>query len=175
MGRAGGTPIARFDRVMRVALLLLLAACFDSEQMLERDEQAGAPVEEPNPQGDFAAFMACLDYDDFALSNMAGAWAQVASDAGACTSCHNADGMFSGDPRKFFDDLKSRTYVQIQFFTFDRAQQIVDVNTETIPRVGKSVAPYADHPRFNANKAIDATYDLHARTLDRLAARTCSR
>jgi hypothetical protein len=158
---------------VRVTLLLvLLAACFDSEQMLERDEQEGPPVE-PNPQGDFAAFVACLSYDDFVASNMAGAWSQVTSDAGSCTSCHNADGMFSGDARRFFDDLKSRTYVQIQFFTFDRAQQIVDVNTETIPRIGKSIAPYADHPRFNANKGIDATYDLHERTINRLVSGTC--
>jgi hypothetical protein len=158
---------------MRVALLLLLAACFDNEQMFERDEQEGAPVE-PGPQGDFAAFMACLNYDDFVASNMAGAWSQIASDVGTCTSCHNADGMFSGDSQRFFDDLKRRTYVQIQFFTFNRAQQIVDVNSETIPRIGKSVAPYTDHPRFNANKGIDATYDLHERTLARLTADNCN-
>ena len=158
---------------MRIVLALaLLTACVDREQMFERDDLEAAPVE-PGAQGDFAAFMACMHIDDFVASNMAGAWSAVASDSGACTSCHTADGMFSGDPQRFFDDLKQRTYVQVQFFTFDRTKEAVDVNTETIPSVGKAVAPYANHPRFNATKAIDATYDLHDRTVARLAAGDC--
>jgi cytochrome c553 len=158
---------------MRVALLLLLAACVDQEPMLERDEQEGPPVD-ASPMGDFGAFIQCMSYDDFVASNMAQAWASLASTDGAtCTSCHTTDGMFSGDAQRFFSDLKQRTYVQIQFFTFDRAQGIVDVNTTTIPRVGKAVAPYAEHPRFNATKGIDATYDFHERTLARLAAGNC--
>ena len=158
---------------MRVLAFLLLAACVDQEPMLERDEQEGPPVD-ASPMGDFTAFISCMHLDDFIASNMATAWATLESPTGAtCTSCHTADGMFSGDPQKFFDDLKRRTYVQIQFFTYNRTQGIVDVNTTTIPRVGKAVAPYAEHPRFNATKGIDATYDFHDRTMARLAAGNC--
>lgn len=156
---------------MRIVLALtLLTACVDREQMLEphEDEQAA-----PAPHGDFAEFMACMHIDDFVASNMAGAWSAIASDSGTCTSCHTADGMFSGDAQRFFDDLKRRTYVQVQFFRFDRTRSAVDVNTETIPAVGKALAPYAAHPRFNATKGIDATYDLHDRTIARLAAGNC--
>ena len=155
----------------RALLLVLVAACFDHEQMLE--DQELPPLESAPAQGDFAAFMACMQLDDFVASNMAGAWSTVASDTGACTTCHTADGMFSGDAQRFFDDLKHRTYVQVQFFTFDRTTNVVDVNTETIPRVGKAVAPYGEHPRFNATKGLDATFDLYDRTIERLAARNC--
>lgn len=139
--------------------------------MLEREDQE-APPADASPMGDFGAFIGCMQLDDFVASNMAQAWSTLESQ-NTCTSCHTADGMFSGDSQRFFEDLKHRTYVQIQFFTYDRVQGIVDVNTTTIPRVGKATAPYVEHPRFNATKGLDATFDFHDRTMARLAAGTC--
>lgn len=144
--------------------------------MIERDEPDIPPFDlTAAAQGDFAAFMACMHYDDFVASNMALAWSTIAmtNQTGTCTGCHVADGMFSGDSQTFFDTLKQRTYVQVQFFTFDRVNDTVDVNEETIPLVGKAVAPYVEHPRFNANKGLDATYDLYQRTMTRLASGNC--
>ena len=160
----------------RALLLLVLTSCFDDAQMIERDEPDIPAVDIAQaPQGELAAFIACMQFDDFVASNMATAWSTLTmtSHTGTCTSCHTADGMFSGDARRFFDDLKQRTYVQIQFFTFDRANDVVEVNETAIPRVGKAVAPYGEHPRFNANKGLDATWDLYQRTMARLAAGTC--
>ena len=160
----------------RALLLAILASCMDGDQMIERDEPELPPFDLTEAsQGDFAAFMACMSYDDFVASNMATAWSTIAmtNQAGTCTGCHVADGMFSSDSHKFFDTLKQRTYLQVQFFTFDRAADTVDVNDETIPRVGKAVAPYVDHPRFNANKGLDATYDLYQRTMTRVASNDC--
>lgn len=155
-----------------VISIALLAGCFSSEQMVERDED-DLPVIEQMPRGDFATFIACMQFEDFVAADMAGAWASVKSATGACTACHATDGMFSGDARRFFDDLKHRTYLQVQLFTFDREADVVGVNTETIPNIGKAVAPYVEHPRFNATKGLDATFDLYDRTLARLAAGDC--
>jgi len=160
----------------RILLLLALTSCIDGDQMIERDEPEIPPFDLSSAQtGDFAAFMACMNYDDFVASNMAPAWSTIAmtNQTGTCTGCHTADGMFSGDAQEFFDTLKQRTYVQVQFFTFDRVNDVVDVNEETIPRVGKAVVPYTEHPRFNANKGLDATYALYQRTMTRLASNNC--
>lgn len=156
---------------MRLVLALLLVAggCVtDDGRMLESNE-VKEPTLERTPAGDFAEFIACIDYGDFVAANMTTAWRIDDS----CTSCHTADGMFSGDPARFFDDLKHRTYIQVQFFTWDRTTETVEVNTESIPRIGKSVAPYASHPKFDAHAGIQATFDLHDRTNTRLAAGNC--
>lgn len=156
---------------MRLAFCLLIAGCVTGdERMLESNDVAQGPTLEQAPQGDFATFIACIHFDDFVASNMTTAWNSVGED---CTSCHTADGMFSGDPVRFYDDLKHRTYIQIQFFMYDRSTETVEVNTETIPRIGKAVAPYQQHPRFNANQGLAATADLYDRTLARLAAGNC--
>jgi hypothetical protein len=158
---------------MRLVLCLLLAGCVTSsdDRMLEGNDVVDpGPLEPAEPQGDFAAFIACIHYDDFVASNMADAWSTVGDN---CTTCHTNDSMFSNDPVRFFDDLKHRTYVQVQFFTWDRTTETVEVNEETIPRIGKAVAPYAAHPKFDAHKGIQATFDLHERTNARLAAGTC--
>jgi hypothetical protein len=143
---------------MRWALCLVLAGCVASDDRMLEATDIEAPTVEP--QGDFAAFIACISYEDFAASNIATAWSADTT----CTSCHRADGMFSGDPVRFFDDLKHRTYVQVQFFTWDRSTETVEVNEPTMPR---------EHPKFDAQKGIQATFDLHERTNARLAAGTC--
>ena len=154
---------------LALALAILLVSCATDDRMLESNDQEEAPPVQP-AQGDFADFIACIHFDDFVAANMAGAWSTLDNN---CTTCHRADGMFSGDATRFFDDLKHRTYVQIQFFTFDRTTETVEVNTETIPRIGKALAPYTEHPRFNATKGLAATADLYDRTLARMAAGTC--
>jgi hypothetical protein len=135
-------PVAPTE-VMRqlLALLVLTAACVDGNPMLERDE-----LEIPDTQGElaplgaFAAFMTCMRYDDFVASNMQSAWAMA--------------------PEAAFAQLKARTYVQLQYFRYDRVNDVVDINEEAMATAARAVA--------------DATNDLYQRTQTRLATRTCN-
>jgi hypothetical protein len=108
--------------------------------MLERDELEVPDTQaELAPAGAFAAFMTCLGYDDFVASNMQSAWAMA--------------------PEAAFAQLKNRTYVQLQYFRYDRVNDVVDLNEETMATAARSVA--------------DATNDLYQRTQTRLATKTC--
>lgn len=126
---------------MRLALafVLLTAACVDGNPMLERDELE-PPEAELAPAGAFAAFMSCMRYDDFVASNMQSAWTMT--------------------PEAAFAQLKARTYVQLQYFRYDRVNDVVDVNEETMATAARVVA--------------DATNDLYQRTQTRLATKTCN-
>lgn len=117
---------------LTAGLLLLTAACLNGDNMLERDEQ----VVDDQATGTFAAFFACMAYDDFVASNMQSAW--------------------SMDPVAAFAQLQTRTYVQLQYFSYDRAADVVDVNEDAVARAPKTVS--------------EATYDLYERTQVRLAA-----
>jgi hypothetical protein len=127
---------------MRLALAfaLLSAACVDGNPMLERDELDADTDAELAPAGAFAAFMTCMRYDDFVASNMQSAWAMA--------------------PDAAFAQLKTRTYIQLQYFRYDRANDVVDINEETMATAARPVA--------------DATNDLYQRTQTRLATKTCN-
>lgn len=124
---------------MRLALAfaLLSAACVDGNPMLERDE---LDVPDAELGGAFTAFMGCMRYDDFVASNMGSAWSMA--------------------PEAAFDQLKTRTYVQLQYFRYDRVNDVVDINEETMASASRAIA--------------DATNDLYQRTQTRLATKTCN-
>jgi hypothetical protein len=96
-----------------LGLLLLTAACVDSDRMLERDELAVTEVE-PLPAGAFATFIDCVRDDDFVASKMASV-VELA-------------------------DLKQRMYVQLRYFRYDRVNDVVDVNETTMESASRSVA-----------------------------------
>jgi hypothetical protein len=151
-----------------LACLLLATGCMtDFEKPLEVDEPI--PDEQGPVLGDYQAFIQCIQFADFQIADMTEAWSTLGGSTSNCSTCHS-DAEYSGNAQLFFDALKTRTYVQLKFFSFDGD---VVVNEVTIPNVSKALAPYSGHPRFNPNAGMDAVGTLYGFTTTRLLTGNC--
>jgi hypothetical protein len=158
--------------------IALLTGCVDGDGQMPDEPEVPVdprPPQPPPPQepdATFAAFFACMTFDDFVAADMAGAWSGISAQNNTeCRDCHGTAVEYSGDAPAFFDQLKQRTYVQLKFFGY--VNDTVVVNETTIPNVGHAVAPHIEHPRFNPQAGMAATKDLYFRTQARLADGNC--
>lgn len=147
----------------------------------EVEERQGTSPPAPFADQQVREWSGCMSYEDFVATNMSQAWAGVASDAGACESCHGTEAAgalaASTDPQTFFRALTESREVLLTFFAIDISSGIsspqIVVNADGLSRLASGSTTDGGHPKLSvdgpAMAALRSFYELtHARQLKQI-------
>jgi hypothetical protein len=180
---------------MRSALLipLLLGSLGGCALVFDDDGSPGDPGGPPEPDTDhpsdpvppltakevLAEWSGCMSLPNFKTANMAGAWSQITSANGNCTTCHAAGSRelpISSNPEAFFKVLSEHTSTLLLFFSLDLTNPPgkVVIHPSPLQAIGSGAPPHTAHPRFTVGLGpISALGTFYNTTMARKVSGEC--